>query len=62
MSNYQVNQLRQNCFTVAFLILFSKNSQVLNTWIEETKLLNLSDINSFINGIENDIDGFIKST
>ncbi|WP_017415785.1 transposase [Clostridium tunisiense] len=41
--------------------LFSKNPETLNNWIKEVKLLNILDINSFINGIENDIEGVENS-
>jgi transposase len=37
-------------------ILFKKDPDELNNWIEKAKLLNLSDINSFINGILRDIE------
>jgi transposase len=37
-------------------VLFSNNSNGLNTWIDSAKSLNISDINSFINGITNDIE------
>lgn len=41
--------------------LFSKNPETLNNWIKEVKLLKILDINSFINGIENDIEGVENS-
>jgi transposase len=37
-------------------ILFSKKTEDLDFWIEEAGLLNLEEVNSFINGINRDID------
>lgn len=42
-------------------ILFGNNPDKLNDWIEEAKLLNISGINSFINGLLRDIDGVKNS-
>lgn len=41
--------------------LFGKEVKRLNTWITSAKLLNISEINSFIKGIENDIEGVRNS-
>lgn len=38
-------------------ILFGKNPHELDKWIEKAKLLNISGVNSFIRGIERDIEG-----
>ena len=38
-------------------VLFSKVPDKLNSWIESAKRLNLSEINSFVKGITNDLDG-----
>jgi transposase len=43
-------------------VLFSNNSNGLNTWIDSAKSLNISDINSFINGITNDIEAVKNAT
>lgn len=37
-------------------IMFSKKENKLDNWIIETKKLNIQEFNSFINGIERDID------
>ena len=37
-------------------IMFSKKDSELNNWIIETKKLNIQEFNSFINGIERDIE------
>ena len=37
-------------------IMFSKKENLLDSWIEKTKNLNIQEFNSFINGIERDID------
>lgn len=37
-------------------IMFSKKENTLDSWIIETKKLNIQEFNSFINGIERDID------
>lgn len=37
-------------------IMFSKKENKLDSWIIETKKLNIQEFNSFINGIERDID------
>lgn len=37
-------------------IMFSKKENELDNWITETKKLNIEEFNSFINGIERDID------
>jgi transposase len=42
-------------------ILFSRKPNKLDTWLENVKLLNIPEVNSFINGIENDIDGVKNS-
>lgn len=42
-------------------VLFSKMANKLDTWIDSAKFLNISEINSFIKVIENDIDGVKNS-
>lgn len=37
-------------------IMFSKKENKLDSWIVETKKLNIQEFNSFINGIERDIE------
>ena len=37
-------------------IMFSKKSDELNTWIKNTRKYNIPEINSFLNGIERDLD------
>ena len=37
-------------------IMFSKKENELDSWIIETKKLNIQEFNSFINGIERDIE------
>jgi len=37
-------------------IVFSKNVEKLDSWITENKLKNIDEVNSFINGIERDIE------
>ncbi|WP_291571186.1 ISL3 family transposase [Clostridium sp. UBA4548] len=41
--------------------LFGKRAKRLDPWINSAKLLNISEINSFIKGIENDIEGVRNS-
>ena len=38
-------------------VLFSKNPDALDSWIEKARLLNISEINSYIRGINRDIEG-----
>lgn len=42
-------------------ILFSKTPNKLNSWIENAKAFNISEINSFVNGITRDLDGVKNS-
>jgi len=42
-------------------VLFSKIPEKLDNWIEKAKLLNITGVNSFINGINRDIEGVKNS-
>ena len=59
--NFYLNQneeLRQliNLEKEFKMIIFSKKTELLDLWIEKAKLLNVIELNSFINLIVNDID------
>ena len=41
-------------------IMFSKNSEELDSWIKNTKEYGIQEINTFINGIERDIDAVLN--